>query len=183
MIKLDDSNVRRWVAEAQANVAVRQEALKHMNAVKDVIKSFDGKVINVRLTKAIMTATKGNVDLKLQNTSYDQVSICVRAQNVLQYDYDTRDIPVTYGSVLVRNERLDAHKVIDILDKWVKDTSEYIYSRRELIEHLPEYVAKFNEIETEFFNQLRTSGIPEPFNEIEKYKYFYEQQTDKLFMF
>lgn len=138
--------VKRYAEHVEKLVERSRAEIKALEALKDVCRTFDGKVINKRFLDAAKEATgfccsfyDGCLGLSVIN-SYGEYAPCItfygswKAQKDKEWEWFTGD-------------RMEAEKALGLIDWYILDIEQQIAKYKDSVKHYAKYLAKARKVE------------------------------------
>ena len=152
-----NEEVRKYGEHIKKLVDRSNKEILALNALKDVCRTFDGKVINKRFLDAAKAATgfncsfyEGCLELIAIN-SYGEYAPGItfygswRAQKDKEWEWFTGD-------------RMEAEKALGVIDGYVWDKRQDIARYKDSIKHYAKYVEQVRKIEASVHELVKTDG-------------------------
>lgn len=144
-------------AKNKKQVEVYKEFIKGIEEIKSIIESFNNKVVNVKLEKAINEAlTIENLRVTLRNKTYKEGKEIGLYNGNRHLNHPLKE----YGTIYVETSdidinvvlyddtnRLDAYKTIDGLNNWVGRLNGYIKDIEDTLKNYDTMIKDYEKIE------------------------------------
>lgn len=147
--------VKRYAEHVAKLVERTNKEIIALKALKDVCRTFDGKVINKRFLDAAKEATGFYC-------SFCEDSLFMSAIN--SYGEYAPNITLYSSCGLkkewewVTNDRMEAEKALGVIDGYIWDKRQDITKYKESIKHYAKYVEQVRKIEASFRELIKTGG-------------------------
>lgn len=161
--------VKRYAEHVEKLVERTNKEIIALKALKDVCRTFDGKVINKRFLDAAKEATGFYC-------SFCEDSLFMSAIN--SYGEYAPNITLYPSCGLkkewewVTNDRMEAEKALGVIDGHIWDKRQDIAKYKESIKHYAKYVEQVRKIEASFRELIKTDGTIKSWareHDLEKY--------------
>ena len=166
-----NEEVRKYREHVDKLVDRSNKEILALNALKDVCRTFDGKVINKRFLDAATKATGFNCSFcedclfMFAINSYGEYAPGVTL-------YPTSCSKIYKAWEWTTGDRMEAEKALGVIDGYILDKRQDIARYKESTKHYAKYVEQVRKIEAAFHELVKTDGTIKSWareHDLEKY--------------